>query len=324
MDFFRDGRERRAGMTSVAAVDIGTNSVRLLIMGGDGREVLRKMQITRLGQGVDASGELSQAAVDRTLHVLSAYRSELERVGVDRVRAIATSAARDASNGEAFLVAAGDALGYRPELLSGEEEARLSFAGATGRLPAAAQAPYLVVDIGGGSTEFVLGQGWPCALVSVAMGCVRMTERHLHSDPPTAAEQAACIADVRELLTSVRLRVPVEQARTVVGVAGTITTLCHLHLGLRQYEPTRSHGTRLSSGDVERLCTRLAGMELAARQTLLGQPQRAEVIVAGAWVLQTLMEAFGIESLFVSERDILDGLIASLGCGPCGTAPGDA
>lgn len=299
-------------MTSAAAVDIGTNSVRLLITDGGGREILREMHISRLGQGVDATGCLSPEAIHRTLQVLARYRADLDRHQVALIRATATSAARDASNGEAFLLAAERTLGHRPELLSGEEEARLSFRGALGGLPTSAPGPYLVIDIGGGSSEFVLGQDGPEALVSVAMGCVRMTERHLHSDPPTGQEVAACIADVRATLPAVRAQVPVARAATVVGLAGTITTLCHLHLGLRHYDPGRSHGACLTRDDVERLSTRLVALDLEGRRSWPMPPQRAEVIVGGALILQTVMAEFGIDAFFVSERDILDGLVASL------------
>ena len=303
-------------MTAVAAVDIGTNSVRLLITDNEGGELARHMRITRLGQGVDVTGTLAEEAIARTTAVLQDYRAELRRFSVTRVRATATSAARDAGNSEAFFAAAEQALGHRPTLLSGEEEARLSFVGATTGLQAVAAGPYLVIDIGGGSTEFVLGQTGPEALISVAMGCVRMTERHLHSDPPTAAEVTACVDDARAVLATVSERIPVARAQTVVGLAGTITTLCHLHLGLRVYDPSRSHRARLRLADVEPLVSRLIESDLAARRAWLMEPQRAEVIVGGAIVLRTVMRELAIDELIVSEADILDGLAASLRAGP--------
>jgi len=293
-----------------AGVDIGTNSVRLLISDAAGAELERHMQITRLGQGVDRSGELQPEAIARTTAVLAQYGELLRRHGVERVRAAATSATRDARNGAQFLDAAERALGVRPELLPGDEEARLSFRGATRGLPLA-DGPFLVIDIGGGSTELVLGSTQPEALISVDVGCVRMTERHLHADPPSESELAACAADVRAELAAVRRSIDVARARRVIGLAGTITTLAALELGLHRYDATLTHHARLTRSQVERTFARLAAADVHARRAMLAEPKRAEVIVGGAAVLHTLMVELAIDELTVSETDILDGLCES-------------
>jgi exopolyphosphatase/guanosine-5'-triphosphate,3'-diphosphate pyrophosphatase len=295
---------------NVAAVDIGTNSVRLLITDGDGRELVRHMRITRLGQGVDVARTLHEDAIARTVEVLASYREDIERHQVERVRATATSAARDAKNSQEFFDRAERALGHRPELIAGEEEAELSFRGATDGLKE--PAPYLVIDIGGGSTEFVLGAQHPEQVISVNMGCVRMAERHLKSDPATRDELEATFADVRELLAEVRQKVEVGRANTVVGLAGTITALAYLQRGLKKYAPAETHRTWLTRADVERAFEKLAQADLTQRRALLIEPKRAEVIVGGAAVLVTLMRELAIEKLLVSESDILDGLAASL------------
>ncbi len=296
---------------SVAAIDIGTNSVRLLVLDAAGHELERVMRMTRLGQGVDVSGMLAPEAIARTLAVLTDYATLLGNHGVTRVRAAATSAARDAKNGAEFFDAAEAALGVRPELLSGDAEARLSFDGATYGLPRG-DGPFLVIDLGGGSTEFVLGSEQPEAALSLQMGCVRMTERHLRADPATAAELAACEADVRARLAPLRPAIDVKQARTVVGLAGTVTALSAMQLGLTTYDASRTHHSRLSAAQVSTLCARLAAATVAERRMLLVEPKRAEVIVGGALVLSTLMSELGLGELLVSERDILDGLAASL------------
>ena len=296
---------------NVAAVDIGTNSIRVLITDARGTELERHMQITRLGQGVDVSGALHPDAIARTVKVLGEYGALIAKHGVRRVRAAATSAARDASNSQVFFDAAERALGTRPELLSGEEEAALSFQGATEGVDRAL-APFLVVDIGGGSTEFVLGSERPEALISVDMGCVRMTERHLHGDPPTAAELAALNADVRDKLEAVKRAVPVQRARTMIGLAGTVTALASFHLGLRRYDASKTHHARLTRGDVERAYERLTALDVEGRRGVLAEPKRAEVIAGGAGVLVAILREFAIDALVVSETDILDGLAASL------------
>ncbi len=295
---------------NVAAIDIGTNSVRLLITDGKGHELAREMRITRLGQGVDVSGTLHADAIKRTVEVLAAYRRLIEQHGAERVRATATSAARDAKNSQEFFDAAEQALGHRPQLIPGEEEAALSFRGATDGLKESG--PYLVIDIGGGSTEFVLGTDHPEQVISVNMGCVRMAERHLKSDPSTREELERVFADTRKLLQEVRQKVDVKRANTVVGLAGTITALAYLHKGLKTYSPADTHRTWLSRADVERAFDKLAAVDVEARRQLLIEPKRAEVIVGGAAVLVTLLRELEIEKLLVSESDILDGIAASL------------
>lgn len=285
--------------------------MRLLVTDPAGRELERVMRMTRLGQGVDVTGALAPEAIARTVAVLADYATRLTGHGVTRVRAVATSAARDAKNGKAFFDAAQAVLGARPELLSGDAEARLSFYGATQGLPRS-QGPFLVIDLGGGSTEFVLGSEQPEATISVQMGCVRMTERHLHSDPPTTLELRACELDVRHQLAQVRAVVDVSQARCIVGLAGTVTALSAMQLGLTHYDAQRTHHSRLGAAQVATLCARLARATVAERRQLLVEPARAEVIVGGAVVLSTLMSELCIGELLVSERDILDGLAASL------------
>jgi exopolyphosphatase/guanosine-5'-triphosphate,3'-diphosphate pyrophosphatase len=296
---------------NVAAVDIGTNSVRLLIRDERGHALERHMQITRLGQGVDVSGSLHPDAIARTVAVLGEYGALIRQHGVARVRAAATSAARDAANSGEFFERAEAALGTRPELLPGEEEARLSFLGATSDI-APAQGPFLVLDIGGGSTELVLGSGAPEALISINVGCVRMAERYLTSDPAGAAELAALSADVSSQLQRVREVIPVERARCTIGLAGTITAIASLQQGLLHYDATRTHHARLTRGQIEAQFQKLAAADVAGRRKLLAEPKRAEVIVAGAAILVTLLRDFEISELLVSESDILDGLAASL------------
>jgi exopolyphosphatase/guanosine-5'-triphosphate,3'-diphosphate pyrophosphatase len=298
-------------VVNVAAVDIGTNSVRLLITDGHGAQLERLMQITRLGQGVDQSGSLHPDAIARTIAVLSEYGASMKKHAVGRVRAVATSAARDAENSAAFFDAVERALGLRPELLAGDEEAALSFQGATAGLDPEL-GPFLVVDIGGGSTELVLGSAAPEALISVDMGCVRMTERHLKSDPPTTEQIDACFADVRRLLVEVRQAIDVRRARRMIGLAGTITSLAALQKGLRRYDPEQTHHALLTRDQVRALFARLSSTTIAGRRSMLAEPKRAEVIVGGAAVLLTLLQELDFEELMVSEADILDGLAASL------------
>jgi exopolyphosphatase/guanosine-5'-triphosphate,3'-diphosphate pyrophosphatase len=298
-------------VSSVAAVDIGTNSVRLLVTDMAGRELERRMQITRLGQGVDTAGALHPDAIERTVRVLAEYGALIERHGAGRVRAAATSAARDARNKDAFFDAAARALGVRPELLPGEEEARLSFRGASVGVDPK-WGPFLVVDIGGGSTEFILGTTEPEALISVDMGCVRLTERHLLTDPPTRDELEACFSDVRRKLVDVERVIDIARVRLMIGLAGTITTLAALNAGLTRYEPQRTHHSRLGRGHVEAWLSRLSAMPVEARRAVLPEPARAEVIVGGAAVLAAILREFSIPELLVSESDILDGLAASL------------
>jgi exopolyphosphatase/guanosine-5'-triphosphate,3'-diphosphate pyrophosphatase len=309
-------------VTRVAAVDIGTNSVRLLVADvepgptGTPRDAKlvpldRRMRITRLGEGVDRDRVLSPAAIDRTLTVLREYRAVLEEHGATRVRATATSAARDAANRAEFFAAARDALGTEPELLSGEEEAALSFLGATADLDA--PAPYLVVDIGGGSTEFVLGTDAPTGLMSLDMGCVRITEQFLHSDPPAPEELSNAVAVVRDLVAEVPRVIPgVLDAPTLVGLAGTVTTVAAVELGLAAYDPQAIHHFRLTKAAAEDVFRTLALEPAAVRAHNPGlEPGRVDVIVGGCAVLVGIFRVLGFDELLVSEADILDGLVRS-------------
>ena len=306
-------------MKRVAAVDIGTNSVRLLIAEVDGASprdakvvpIDRRMRITRLGQGVDKTRALAPEAIERTVAVLREYRAALDEHGVTEVRATATSAARDASNRDDFFTAARDALGVTPELLSGEEEAALSFLGATADLDA--PAPYLVVDIGGGSTEFVLGTDAPAGIVSLDMGCVRITEQYLESDPPAPEELSNAIAAVRDLVAEVPREIPgATEAATLVGLAGTVTTVAAVELGIPEYDPEKIHHfvlTREAAEDVFRTLATESAEQRAHNPGL--EPGRVDVIVGGTAVLVGIFRVLGFDQMLVSEADILDGLVRS-------------
>lgn len=299
---------------NVAAIDCGTNSTRLLVTDEEGRELLRHMRITRLGAGVDATGALAPAAIERTLAVLEGYAGECAALGVGRLRATATSAARDSRNREAFFGPAASLLGAEPELISGEEEAALSFAGATeggGHGPG----PFLVCDIGGGSTEFVFGTGSPEALVSIDVGCVRVTERWLEGDPPTPTSLERAADGVDAALAAVETAVPVANADELIALAGTVTTVAALVAGLTAYDPSVTHGLRLSRAEVESAHASLAEDDLDTRRGRLIEAERADVIVGGTTILVCIMRRFGFESVIVSEHDILDGLAASVRAG---------
>ncbi len=300
-----------AGGPVLAAIDCGTNSTRLLIADAEGNPLRRLARITRLGKGVDATGKLAPEAIDRTLAVLGEYRAEMDHLGVGAVRMSTTSASRDALNREDFFGPAAKIVGTRPELLSGEQEGRLSFAGATAGLDPGG-GPYAVVDIGGGSTEVVLGP--PPRAVSMNVGCVRLTERYLHHDPPLREELAAAAGSVRESLQPVIAQLPgVLEAPVLVGLAGTITTLAAIQLGLVAYEPESTHHSVLARHQVDELLARLAGVARATRLGFAGlEAARADVIVGGAVVLATLMEHLHLETCLVSETDILDGMVMSL------------
>ena len=303
----------------VAAVDCGTNSTRLLVVDADGRTLDRQMRITRLGQGVDATGRLDPAAVERTVSVLEDYRRAMDQLGVERARLVATSAARDAENVEEFFEAAHKATGLRPELLSGDDEGRLSFAGATAALPSSfgADEPALVVDVGGGSTELVVGRPSvpdEAQAASLDVGCVRVTERFLRHDPPSASELAAAERAVRRVAGGARRRLPpLEPGGPVIGLAGTVSTLASLELELPIYDRSRLHHAVLSRAQVDRWLERLAAEDSAARLARPGMVEgRADVIVGGVLVLAVTMAVFDRHSCLVSEDDILDGLAASL------------
>jgi len=297
----------------VAAIDCGTNSVRLLVS-QDGRTTLeRLMRITRLGEGVAATGVLDPAAIDRTLAVLTEYREVIDRFGVERVRMTATSAARDAANLADFFGPAATVVGAEPELLSGEEEGRLSFLGATADLDPA-EGPFLVFDIGGGSTEFSFGTHEAQATVSTDMGCVRMTEAWLHHDPPSAVELSQCLSIVELHLDDVQRIIPdAGEARTFVGLAGTVSAAASVEIGLATYDRDRIHHFRLTRDAAEDVFRTLATETLAERIDNPGlEPERADVIVGGMCVLVATMRRFAIAELLVSEADILDGLAMSI------------
>ena len=290
-------------MTRVASVDLGTNSTRLLVADVDGdrlREVVRRLTITRLGEGVDERRKLLPLPITRVRNCLTDYRRELEALGAERTLAIATSAVRDAENGEAFLGEIEWSYGFTTRLLEGDEEAALMYRGVTAGRPPLEDT--LLVDIGGGSTELVVGaNGGPAASTSLDVGCVRVTERFLATDPPTPTELATAAAHVRSLL-------PPYQARVAIGVAGTVTTLAALDLDLAEYDPERTHGHRLALASVERELERLAMLTLEERAKVPGiEPGRAPVIVAGIVVLRELMRAYELGEIEVSERDILHG-----------------
>lgn len=290
---------------TVAAVDIGTNSTRLLV--GDDR----RTTITRLGRGVDHTGRLDPDAVARTVEVLRGYGDAIRAAGAERVRAVATSAVRDASNRDELLHAAEDALGVRPEVLTGEEEGRLSFLGATAGLDPA-DGPFLVFDIGGGSTEFVVGTTEPQGVVSVDTGAVRLTEQWLHADPPTAEELSMAVSVARTHVEEVARQLPLAtRARRLVGLAGTVTTVAAVELGY--YDRDAVHHFRLSRAAAEDVFRTLALEPLADRRENPGlEPARADVIVGGCCILVAILRHFDAAEVLVSETDILDGIVRSL------------
>ncbi len=296
----------------VAAIDCGTNSVRLLVSDG-GRPVSRLMRITRLGKGVDATGRRDPDALDRTLAVLADYRAEMDRHGVERVRMATTSASRDAANRDEFFERAESIIGTRPELLSGEDEALMSFRGATARLDPA-DGPFVVVDIGGGSTEFAVGGSHLEGSVSVDMGCVRITEKFLHGDPPGPDELSNALSVVEQHLQDVQRLLPQVVAPTrFVGLAGTITNVAAVEIGLQTYDPDRIHHFLLSKAAAEDVFRTLATEALADRVHNPGlERERADVIVGGCIVLVQIFRTFGYEDCLVSESDILDGIAMSL------------
>jgi exopolyphosphatase/guanosine-5'-triphosphate,3'-diphosphate pyrophosphatase len=295
----------------VAVVDIGTNSTRLLtaeVDDGGVRELDRRTTVTRLGEGLEASGRLSDAAMARVSDALATYREAIDSHGAERVVAVATSAMRDAANGPDFRDEIQRRFGIDARTISGDEEARLTFLGATAGRDAGADT--LVIDIGGGSTEYVTGRpgGDPGFHISTRMGSVRHTERHLHDDPPTAAELDALAEDARAI---VEADVPAEVREAVeagIAVAGTATSLAAIDQELDPYDPEKVHGYRLSLARCEALVDRLAGLTVARRRELTGlHPDRAPTIVAGAGILLVSMRAFGLDAIEISETDILHG-----------------
>ena len=310
-----------SGAHRIAVIDIGTNSARLLIADVfDGRvaEVERRSTVTRLGRGVDLTGRLSAEAVEAACEAIADYVAIYREAGVDTVEAIATSAVRDAANGSAFVAELRERFALSARVLDGEEEARLTYLGSTSEHPPAE--PTLVVDIGGGSTELIVGIGDEISFhASLQAGVVRHTERHLPSDPPTAAELEALAADVRGLIEAALSEYqPAPQARAGIAVAGTPTSLAAIEMGLVPYDPKRVHGHRLSLPSIQRMLSRLASAPLAERVEIAGlHSDRAPTIVAGVVILVETMRAFDLEEIEVSEHDILYGtaIAATADCG---------
>lgn len=298
----------------VAAIDVGTNSTRLLVAeerAGGFRSIERRMVITRLGEGVDERRVLAPDALRRTLATIADYAATCGELGVERVRVTGTSAVRDAHNRDEFYAGVRRLVGHDPELLSGEAEATATFLGVVSDLDR--QGPILVVDIGGGSTELVFGRSKPEALLSLDVGCVRMLEKHLRSDPPTQAELQALRDEVDAALETAKGALQVPAAARLVGVAGTVTQLATLKAGIPVYDPEVVHHMVLSHGDVRLLARRLASLPYEKRRRVRAlQPGRVDVIVPGAEILLRVMEAFDAAEVLVSEKDILDGLVLQL------------
>ncbi|RKN08694.1 Ppx/GppA phosphatase family protein [Streptomyces radicis] len=303
-------------MTRVAAIDCGTNSIRLLIADADPATGLlvdldRRMEIVRLGQGVDRTGRLAPEALERTFAACRAYAAAIRGHGItpDRTRFVATSASRDASNRDDFTRGVQDILGIVPEVITGDEEAALSFTGATRELRGTVAPPYLVLDIGGGSTEFVLGDTAVRAARSVDIGCVRLTERHGLSDPPTGAQLAAMTADIEAALDLAAERVPLTETHTLIGLAGSVTTVAAIAIGLPAYDSAAIHHSRVTADGVREVTARLLAATHGERAAIpVMHPGRVDVIGAGALVLQKVMERTGAREVVVSEHDILDGI----------------
>lgn len=308
-------------MTRVAAIDCGTNSLRLLITDvdpatGEQRDLDRRMEIVRLGQGVDRTGRLDPAALHRTLVTLRGYADVIERLGAHHVRMVATSATRDAANRDEFVSGVGAILGVAPEVVTGDAEAELSFSGATRGLPASVPSPYLVADIGGGSTEIVLGTADPQTQpvgCSVDVGCVRLTERRFFDDPPKPDQMHAARADIETAIDQVATSVPIDKAASLVGLAGSVTTVAGIHLGLSAYDASVIHHSRIPAAAVREISDRLLAATHAERAVIpVMHPGRVDVIAAGALVLRCLVDRAGVEDVMVSEHDILDGIAWSL------------
>jgi exopolyphosphatase/guanosine-5'-triphosphate,3'-diphosphate pyrophosphatase len=308
-------------VTRVAAVDCGTNSIRLLVADADPAtgelvELDRRMTIVRLGQDVDRTGRLAPEALQRTFAACREYAGVIKRHGAERLRFVATSASRDAENRDDFVRGVLDILGVEPEVITGDQEAEFSFTGATKELAGRQDLarPYLVVDIGGGSTEFVVGDDHVRAARSVDVGCVRMTERHLvHegvvSDPPTEEQIAAMRADIEAALDLAERTVPLREARTLVGLAGSVTTVSAIDQGLPEYDSARIHHSRVPYERVREITERLLRSTHAERAAIPSMhPGRVDVIGAGALVLLAIMERIGAREVVVSEHDILDGI----------------
>ncbi|MFE7039490.1 exopolyphosphatase [Streptomyces atratus] len=308
-------------MTRVAAIDCGTNSIRLLVADADPStgelvELDRRMEIVRLGQGVDRTGRLAPEALERTFSACRQYAEVIKEHGAQKIRFVATSASRDAENRDEFVRGVLDILGVEPEVISGDQEAEFSFTGATKELAGRDHLakPYLVVDIGGGSTEFVVGDDHVRAARSVDIGCVRMTERHLvHdgvvSDPPTPGQITAIRADIDAALDLAEESVPLTGAATLVGLAGTVTTVAAIALGLDVYDSEAIHHSRISLDQVQEITGRLVTSTHAERAAIGAMhPGRVDVITSGALILLAVMKRTGAQEIVVSEHDILDGI----------------
>ncbi|MEW1601759.1 exopolyphosphatase [Streptomyces sp. DH-12] len=311
-------------MTRVAAIDCGTNSIRLLVadvdpVTGELTDLDRRMTIVRLGQGVDRTGRLAPEALERTFAACREYAEAIEKHGARKLRFVATSASRDAENRDVFVRGVVDILGVEPEVITGDQEAELSFTGATRELTGrdGLHRPFLVVDIGGGSTEFVVGDDHVRAARSVDVGCVRMTERHLVrdgavTDPPTEEQIAAMRADIEAALDRAEEAVPLREARTLVGLAGSVTTVSAIAQDLPEYDSAAIHHSRVSRDRVREITGWLLRSTHAERAAVPSMhPGRVDVIGAGALVLLAVMERTGAEEVVVSEHDILDGIAHS-------------
>ncbi|OKJ99752.1 exopolyphosphatase [Streptomyces sp. CB03234] len=305
-------------MTRVAAIDCGTNSIRLLVAdvdpsSGEVTDLDRRMTIVRLGQGVDRTGRLAPEALERTFAACREYAAVIKEYGAQRLRFVATSASRDAENRDDFVRGVKDILGVEPEVITGDQEAEFSFTGATKELTDTGAGEYLVVDIGGGSTEFVVGSTHARAARSVDIGCVRLTERHVRSDPPSEAEVAAIRADVEAALDLAEETVPLRDAETLVGLAGSVTTVAAIALGLAEYDSAAIHRSRIGYEQVAEVTARLLAATHDERSAIpVMHPGRVDVIVSGALVLLAVMERIGAREVVVSEHDILDGIALSL------------
>jgi exopolyphosphatase/guanosine-5'-triphosphate,3'-diphosphate pyrophosphatase len=299
----------------VAAIDCGTNSIRLLIADIDGnnfREVVRDMEIVRLGQGVDETGQFHPDAITRTLAAVDKFALEIAKRGVEKIRFCATSATRDATNRHLFVDGVRERLGIELEVITGEEEAALSFAGAIKDLDPT-NGPFLVVDIGGGSTEFVFGTSTVEAARSVNIGCVRMTERHFATDPATPEQIESARSDIQAAIAQAAAVVPITTAKTLVAVAGTATTVAAAALELPEYDRYAIHLSRISAQQTHDAATMFATSRLEQRLSLgYMHPGRVDVIAAGSLVLSEIMKATGATEFVASESDILDGMAFSL------------
>ncbi len=302
-------------MSRVAAIDCGTNSLRLLIADisdGNFREVTRRMEVVRLGQGVDRTKAFDPEAIERTLKVTAEYAEIIHSKGVEKIRFCATSATRDATNRDLFIDGVREILGIEPEVIPGTEEAALSFNGATKEL-SSLDAPFLVVDIGGGSTEFVFGSSQVEFARSVNIGCVRMKERHLQSQPPTSAQLAAARHDIQEAIALATEVVPITQSATLVAVAGTATTVAAAALGLDVYDRYAIHLSRIPASKVHEVAAMFQSMDRDQIASLgYMHSGRVDVITAGSLVLSEVLIATGASDVVISESDILDGMAWSL------------